>query len=192
MSSNLVNLTRPKSLTETAWLQTLARPILLVGNGVLTRDVPDKEFSSVVRFNNFATLGMSGEKMTHWVTSGYKNIRYRPVSPAFIPWSKDYQFRRVRHDLCFGKRVRVDTIHTENNDHILEWFPFAITNWLQFPSVGFCFAALLKARDIPFNLIGFDGMKTGHHTFPEHEHEHQHTKVREWELLQEFAVKIIR
>ena len=166
------------------WVATLAQPILVVGNGVLSKPVPEKDYASIVRINNFQLGGMSGERITHWVVSGYKNIEHRAFFNCLIPWSSHFQNRRIRYDFSFGERMGVKVVYTDNNDHITQWFPAALMRWKSFPSVGFCFLAWLNKKGIKPDIIGFDGMKTGHQDDPAHRHTHTRTRGREWAVIQ--------
>lgn len=172
------------------WLNTLKAPVLVVGNGVLAQPVPEEHYNSIIRINNYYLSEISGRKVTHWVTSGYKNIERKPHSMALIPWSSGFHAcRHTRYDLLFADRVKVPAIHLESDDHILRWFPGALRNWKHFPSVGFCFLSWFSNYCQP-DLIGFDGMQTGHQDNPLHRHFHGRTRSLEWELIPKFVSRI--
>ena len=171
-------------LTHEGWFRTLVPPVLVVGNGVLPCAIPEDDYQSIVRINNYRLGGNSGEKVTHWAASGYINIEARPVSPVLIPWSKDYQRRSNRYDLQFGSRIGTETVHLRDNNHILRWWPKANIRWKYFPSVGFCLLSWLSIRRLYVDIIGFDGMTTGHEGDPSHKHDHEKTKVAEWVIIQ--------
>ncbi len=170
-------------MTEKQWIKSLLRPILVVGNGPLAFPIPEGRYQSIVRFNNYALGGKSGTQTTHWVASGYKNIEPRPMHHVLIPWATSFQDRRVRYDLSFGGRINAKVIHLADNIHIQMWFPSAFSWWKQFPSVGFCFLSWLYNIGIRPDIIGFDGMRSGHEDNPNHRHGHRWTKQREWLII---------
>jgi len=170
-----------------AWLDTVADAVLVVGNGVLNVPVPEEQYASVIRLNNYILGGLSGSKVTHWVTSGYKNIETRPLPIALVPWSVHWQ-RRVRHDLSFCSRIGGEVVFAESNGHLLNWFPDFYTNWIRFPSVGFCLLAWLHSKKRKVDVIGFDGMVTGHQSNPSHVHGHRRTKAKEWNILNSYFI----
>jgi len=176
-------------MTEKEWLASLVAPVLVVGNGPLARSIPERNYQSVVRLNNYQLGGFSGQKVTHWVASGYIDIEARPISPVLIPWSREFQYRPVRHDLTFGQRVGVEVIHLPWSKHIQMWFPRALYKWKLFPSVGFCFLAWLYTKGVRPDIIGFDGMQHGHFGDPNHKHGHKRTKVLEWQTIQSHFVR---
>lgn len=174
-------------MTGEEWILTLKRPALVVGNGVLYRPIPESEYHSVIRINNYQLGGFSGEKVTHWATSGYKDIESRPIPLALIPWSTSFQRRAKRYDYLFGHRVGVEVAFTSSNQHILDWFPDIMKGWKNFPSVGFCLLSFLSASRIRPDVVGFDGMRTGHHHNPSHVHGHYRTRESERLLMKNFV-----
>lgn len=175
-------------MTANDWLESLSPPILVVGNGMLKKRIPEERYQSVVRINNYDTSAWSGSKATHWVSSGYKNIMLRPMAQVLIPWSRAPHPRTIRYDLDFDKRVGVEleVIHLENDNHFLQWFPRALARWKFFPSVGFCFLSWLHSKRIKPDIVGFDGMITGHHCNPQHRHGHVYTRKQEAALIRCF------
>jgi hypothetical protein len=164
-------------------LETVQDPALVVGNGVLSDPVPEKSYKSIIRLNNYVVGGLSGTRTTHWVTSGYKDIQPRPLATCLIPWPCDCNGNNQRHDLFFGKRVEVQTIFTRDDLHLLDWFPTYKRFWVRYPSTGFCLLAWLHREGKAVDVIGFDGMVTGHQDNPRHKHDHRQTKRREWKLI---------
>lgn len=179
----------PLPQPERDWLDSLQPPVLVVGNAPLRRWVPEEAYRSIVRINNFVLGGKSGQKVTHWVANGYKDIEPRPVSPVLVPWSREYQLRPVRYDLDFAQRINTEVIHLPWSKHITLWFPRALYKWKLFPSVGFCFLAWLHSKGVKPDIIGFDGMMTGHHLNYNHRHGHKRTKVIEWQIIQSHFIR---
>ncbi|QDP54875.1 MAG: hypothetical protein Unbinned3891contig1000_73 [Prokaryotic dsDNA virus sp.] len=173
------------------WFDSLVAPVLVVGNGVLSRRVPDRDYQSVIRINNYWMGGRSGSKITHWCASGYKNVQnMRDCDVCLIPWSVEQNWDPdLRWDLGFGDREDVQAIHMNSNRHVDTWFPEARIVQRLYPSTGFCLLAALRQRNIEKHVIGFDGFATGHESNPEHMHEHGRTKRREWKLLNDVLVE---
>ena len=170
--------------TADEWLGTLSRPLLVVGNAVLSRPVREDGFASIIRMNNYAVDARSGRKITHWVTSGYMNVKLPAnfTGPAFIPWSREFnQLRPIRWDLEFAKRYPGRVIFTDSDAHLGGWFS---KNAAEVPSTGFCLLAWLVFRRVRGTLVGFDGMKTGHQSNPAHRHDHLFTRRKEWRIIQ--------
>lgn len=176
-------------MTEREWLATLKEPILVMGNGSLVIKIPERGYASVVRINNYELGGKSGDRVTHWVASGYRDIEERPVPQVLIPWSMEYQRRPRRYDLSFRERIHSQVVHLSRCSHIQRWFPNAMLRWKYFPSVGFCFLAWLNDRGIQPDIAGFDGMRTGHHNNPSHLHGHLKTRNQEWLVIQEHFIR---
>lgn len=171
------------------WRHTLVAPILVVGNSVLSQPVPEAEYQSVVRINNYVLGGLSGSKVTHWVANGYQSVEDRPIKPALIPWSLKCEARRGNPGAVFRDRVKGQLIYLIGEQHIRWWFPTAAYRGKNFPTTGFCFLAWLLSHKIRPDIIGFDGMKTGHQGNPEHKHGHGGTHVREWHLIRHWGLR---
>jgi len=164
------------------WLATLARPILVVGNGVLSAPVPEAEYATVIRINNYVLGGLSGSKVTHWVANGFRDIEPRPIRPVFIPWTRQLAQKRDKFVDDFSRLGSV--IYAEDDRHIHTCFPWAVKIGRRFPTTGFCLLSWLKEHQCKFAVIGFDGMQTGHQANPAHRHGHLSTRERERSILQ--------
>lgn len=172
------------------WTQTLAKPVLVVGNSVLLRAIPEGEYASVVRINNYVLGGFSGNKVTHWVANGYQDIQDRPIRPVFIPWSLRIEKKRGNPGDVFLKRMGAEhVIHPLDDRHIQRWFPLAVLQGRGFPATGFCFLAWLLFLGIRADIVGFDGMKTGHQGDPAYLHGHSKTKVLEWHTIRSWGLR---
>lgn len=174
---------------EGEWIKTLSYPVLVVGNGVLSGPVPEEQYGSVIRINNYVLGGRSGNKVTHWVANGYQDIEHRPVAPVLIPWSAKIQERRGFPGVRFFRENR-HYLYTRDDAHIRAWFPGAAVRGKRFPSTGFCLLALLLMHRVGPDLVGFDGMKTGHEGNPNWKHGHvQSVVLREWAIIQGWRLK---
>lgn len=162
------------------WAESLVRP-LVVGNGPIDRPVSDGYRGSVIRINNFELNDEAGYKVSHWATSGYRDIIDRPLPVAFIPWTRDCLPAKRVHE--FEDRCARPIIFTTNNDHIFKHFPRASHNWKEWPSTGFCLLAWLWSKNIYPKIMGFDGMKTGHYRDKSHVHQHGKTSSTELEII---------
>lgn len=172
------------------WLKTLVAPILVVGNSVLQSPIPDTEYASVVRMNNYVLGGHSGSRVTHWVVNAYQNIESRPVLPALVPWSLRCQQKRGNPGDVFLRRVGADNIiYLINDRHVQWWFPSSVIRGKCFPTTGFCFLAWLHFHSIRPDIAGFDGMKSGHQGDPTFQHGHLKTRDREWFLIRKWGLR---
>lgn len=167
-----------------SWLKSLSPPILVVGNAVLTAPIPEEEYPTIIRINNYVLGGLSGTKVTHWVANGYPDISHRPLSPVLIPWSLKMEKKRGCPTDAFHKRMEgTQILYTANDTHIRWWFPSAVYTGKVFPTTGFCLLALLRQEKLSPHIVGFDGMKTGHPDNPAFGHGHTRTRAREQALL---------
>jgi len=172
------------------WARTLVTPILVVGNSVLPSRVPEEEYASIVRINNYVLGGLSGSKVTHWVANGYQNIEDRPIRPVLIPWSLKCQTKRGNPGDVFLNRVgKENIIYLLNERHVQWWFPSAAIRFKCFPTTGFCFLSWLLFLNIRPDIVGFDGMQTGHQGDPTYLHGHSKTKLREWHLIRQWGLR---
>ena len=176
-------------ITGKRWLHTLVKPILVVGNSVLDRPVPEEEYQSVVRINNYCLGGLSGNKVTHWVANGYQSVMDRPIRPVLVPWSLKCEELRGNPGQVFFERVQGKVIYLVGERHIRWWFPSAAFRGKNFPTTGFCFLAWLIAEKIRPDIAGFDGMKTGHQGDPSFQHGHDKTRDREWHLIRKWGLR---
>jgi len=177
-------------MTSKQWLQTLVPPILVVGNSVLKSSVPESEYTSVVRINNYVLGGLSGNKVTHWVANGYQNIEDRPVRPVFVPWNIKCEEKRGNDGIVFQNRIgKENVIHPIEDRHLSWWFPGAASRGKGFPTTGFCFLSWLFFLRIRPDIIGFDGMQTGHQGDPTYPHGHRSTSEREWYLIRQWGLR---
>jgi len=167
----------------TSWLASLTRPILVVGNGVLSSPVPEQDYATVIRINNYVLGGFSGSKVTHWVANGFRDINPRPVYPIFIPWTWPLAKKRDRFVEDFHARLG-PVIYAESDRHIQTCFPLAVKIGKRFPTTGFCLLAWLKEHQCKFDVSGFDGMRTGHQADAAHQHGHLSTREKERSILQ--------
>lgn len=175
---------------EAQWLKSLIQPVLVVGNGVLQRPVPESEYGSVVRINNYVLGGLSGERATHWVANGYQDIEPRPVTPVLIPWSAKAQALRGNPGTLFFIHSPT-AFYVSDDRHLKWWFPSCVINGKRFPSTGFCLLALLIMHRVTPDIIGFDGMRTGHQDNPTWKHGHVNSvKVREWAIVQQWHLRM--
>jgi len=170
------------------WLDTLTRPILVVGNGVLVTPVPEQEYGSVVRFNNYALGGLSGNRITHWVVNGFRDIEPKPLPFVLVPWTYALAQKRDQYVEVFIRRMESQVIYLQDDRHVRIWFPGASVSGKHFPTTGFCFLAWLKENQFKFDIIGFDGMRTGHQGNAEHKHGHLHTRDKEKNILQAWRI----
>jgi len=170
-------------LGHSTWLDSLARPILVVGNGVLFTPVPEEEYATVIRINNYVLGGFSGSKVTHWVANGFRDIEPRPVFPIFIPWTRQLAKKRDKFVDDFQARLG-PVIYAEDDRHIHTCFPLAVKIGRRFPTTGFCLLSWLKEHQCKFAIVGFDGMQTGHQANPAHLHGHLSTRERERSIMQ--------
>ena len=171
------------------WLATLAPPILVVGNGALVSPVPEQEYGSVVRLNNYVLGGLSGNRITHWVANGFRDIEPRSMFTVLVPWTLDLAQRRDHYVKVFIERMESEVIYLKEDRHIHIWFPAATKTGKRFPTTGFCFLAWLKENHLRFDIIGFDGMMTGHQGDPEHKHGHLWTRDKECHILRAWNPK---
>lgn len=172
------------------WIHTLVQPILVVGNAVLSSPIPESEYQSIVRINNYVLGGYSGNKVTHWVANGYQNIEQRPVSPVLVPWSLKCQSKRGNPgDVFLNRMGKENVIYLINERHVQWWFPSAVIRGKCFPTTGFCFLAWLVFNRIRPDIVGFDGMKTGHQGDPAYPHGHTKTRNREWFLIRQWGLR---
>jgi hypothetical protein len=79
--------------------------------------------------------------------------------------------------------------HTLDDTHIRWWFPSAVYTGRGFPTTGFCFLALLVKNKVKPDVIGFDGMKTGHQGNPLFGHGHKRTGVREMMYIHSWGLR---
>ena len=165
------------------WLATLTRPILVVGNGALVSAVPEHEYGSVVRINNYVLGEYSGNRVTHWVANGFRDIQPKPVLTVLVPWTFALAKKRDHYVEEFIRNMKSEVIYLQSDRHISIWFPHATRSGKRFPTTGFCFLAWLRDNLCRFDIIGFDGMMTGHHGDPEHKHGHLWTRERESAIL---------
>lgn len=172
------------------WVQSLTKPILVVGNSVLPHPIPEEDYASVVRLNNYTLGGWSGNKVTHWVANGYQDVQDHPIRPVVIPWSLACAKKRGNPGDVFQSRIGAENIiHLINDRHIQWWFPLAVVHGRCFPSTGFCFLSWMLFLGIRPDIVGFDGMKTGHQGDPTYPHGHIKTKVREWHLIRQWGLR---
>ncbi len=177
-------------LTYKDWLHSLVPPVLVVGNSVLTGPIPEHEYASVVRFNNYVLGGDSGNKVTHWVSNGYSDVFSRPVLPVLIPWSLIMEVKRGHSAKIFRDRVgKQNVLYLADDRHISHRFPVAVMRGNGFPTTGFCFLAWLLFRKIRPDIVGFDGLKTGHQDNPAHIHGHANTKELEWAIVLQWGLR---
>jgi len=175
-------------MTSKEWLSTLVEPILVVGNAVLISRVPEEDYRTVIRINNYALGGLSGRKVTHWVANGYQNIECRPISPVLVPWSLKCQALRGNPGEVFRERVK-EVIFLINDRHVGWWFPSAVIHGRPFPTTGFCLLAwMVQERRRP-DIAGFDGMKSGHQGDPLFQHGHHKTHVLEWHRIRQWGLR---
>lgn len=185
------NMSGLKALTLRRWFLTLGHRVLVVGNGPQTPWNPD-DWDSVIRINNYRIPEGHPTKITHWCTSGYRDVD--PPDPeivsGFCPWPEG--IHASRHHDEFVKRTGVHLLRTFSYAHVTDYFPSAATDWRDHPSTGFCLVSALhyyafsSVRVIA--LTGFDGMKTGHWDNPLHKHGHSHTKETESILLARYYI----
>ena len=154
-----------KSATPNDWLDTLEGPVQVVGNAPLAKPFKWRG-GSVVRFNNFILNPQAGHVASHWVVSGYKDIRARPFQSAFMPLfpysvANDFIFKK------FAQRISVETeiIQVEDNEHVFDVFPDARQGFPYFPSTGFCFLAYMLKHAGTYDVwvSGFAGLQGGHY-----------------------------
>jgi hypothetical protein len=163
------------------WLSSLNAPIYVTGNGPLR--LPPSDVGSIVRFNNFELSERAGWRVTHWVTCAWDNVKDRPLANPLSPWTSDW--KSANRSGRFIETTGKNPVFTENNDHVLKWFPDAyqdpVNTW---PSTGFCFLALLDHYGIKgLTVDGFNGLKDGHYWDPGHKHDHQSTADRELRII---------
>jgi|SRR5690554_3362564 len=164
------------------WLSSLREPIVVIGNGPMAPLV-ETAHGSVIRFNNFELNEVAGFRVTHWVTSGYKDIEARPLPCALVPWSEGSA--AAKHCRAFVQRTKRRLLFTAHNAHILRWFPQAEQSFRFFPSTGFCLLALLWYHQLFPRVAGFNGLKDGHYWNPAHAHAHQLTAPREIAIIRQ-------
>lgn len=172
------------------WLKSLVPPILVVGNGVLVSPLPEAEYATVIRINNYTLGGLSGDKVTHWVANGYPDIQRRDLGAVLIPWSTKMERKRGCPVESFQDRMRgIEIIYTPNDAHIRWWFPSAVYTGKAVPSTGFCLLALLWQEGLVPDIAGFDGMRTGHQGDPDFKHGHSRTRVKEEVIMNGWRLK---
>lgn len=172
------------------WLRSLEKPVLVVGNGVLFNPVPEQDYPTVVRINNYVLGGLSGSKVTHWVANGYPDIQRRDHPVVLVPWTLNLEERRGCPTEPFIKRMAgIRIVHPSDDAHIRWWFPSATYTGKTFPTTGFCFLALLMRNKIKPDIIGFDGMRTGHQGNPAFGHGHTRTCAKEMLFINSWGLK---
>ena len=138
------------------WLKSLVDPVLVIGNGPIDESIIQKDWSTVIRINNYKLGYGTGDKITHWVTSCYRGkiesswIEPHPGMVSMCPWPNPDA-----------------DISPNNYKHILAWDSNAIN---KLPSTGICLLSLLHFYGIEHTITGFDGLMTGHYWDPEHVH----------------------
>lgn len=163
------------------WTETLESPLLVIGNGEIDAKLIKRHRGSIIRINNFELSDEAGYRVTHWVSSGYKDINDRPLPYVFIPWV--HGGRECKWVVDFIHRTKRKVIFTDSNEHFLKWFPNAHMDWKQFPSTGFCLLAWLWSKDIHPLITGFSGMTTGHYWDKNHKHDHASTALKEISII---------
>lgn len=178
------------SMTLRKWIRTLRPPVSVIGNGPLAGRL-DLGSGSVIRLNNFRFSPESGDLVTHWVSSGYKNVEVKDFPFVLIPWN-----HAMLDDGAptFASPFPGKIVTTDDNDHILKFFPQARKGFPYFPSTGFNLMALLHRFGIPVRWAGFNGLRGGHHLDPTHVHDHRRTRDAEFELIRRWfrPVPVVR
>lgn len=175
-------------MDATSWLKSLVEPVIVVGNGPLSRAVDESEGGSVIRFNNFELNAISGWKTTHWVTCAWTGVKDRPILTPFSPWTA--RCASAKRGREFFSVTGKTPIYTPNNNHVLKWFPMAYYQpWNNWPSTGFCLLSFLDCHGIIPTIYGFNGLKNGHYWNPSHQHDHQLTARREISIINKYFIK---
>lgn len=178
-------------ITEAGILRSISNKVLLVGNGTISNPLVQvqKDFGTIVRFNNFVENRHVGYITDLWVSNAYKNIhkREKPFSYCFVPWTKDLPMSK--HWERFERTTQTPIVFASSNHHFLNYFPRALLRHKFFPSTGFCFFAwLLYYKRIKPYFIGFDGLKSGHYWDQTHKHDHTLTGTMEHEIMKAYGI----
>ncbi len=128
--------------TQEEWLASLRGDVAVAGSKAVAN------YTSIVRFN------LEGDHATHWVVGDRVVGKKEECGVALIPWSKGHQHGRDRSDLSFTSKTGIPSIHLRNDDHILKWFPKALSQRRHFPSLAFCFLAWLDSVGVHPDLVG--------------------------------------
>ena len=156
-------------MTTEILLEKLDKPIVVIGNGISDQQhgkFIDKH-NTVIRFNNAVVEGyekLIGSKTTHWCVNGNSRIVKQFNLKPFTPHIEDYFDDCVSR--LFRKHVGCNPIYAEKD--------YRSMCGLDDPTAGFLLCYMLVAMDYDFDVVGFDGLITGHYFEPKHQHAKGH------------------
>jgi hypothetical protein len=140
-------------------LSNAKRPICVVGNSTFKHKFGRiiDEYGTVIRMNNFKVLGFQdyvGTKTDYRCVSGWEDVENRNEHIEFSPFT-DY----AKESLNLKKYNQNNSceVITARND--VKLFIKEVDN----PSTGFALVQLLNLLNVPVDLFGFDGFRTGHY-----------------------------
>lgn len=152
-------------MTFDSCLETLPRPVAVVGNGALPRGAARviDAFPSVVRFNAWQVTPDSGERCDLWVVNGCDD---------------------VPRDHC-RRRTATPYHATDDGGRVVRWagdlkIHLPAQRWSELvreikprkPSTGLMTLFACSMLGVPVVAFGFDGFASGHYWQADHQHDH--------------------